>query len=561
MMQPGTRFKAVIVILLGLTALVAGAYLSGVFYQYSVFKSASRLSVAWDTYWKVFENTDFATPAGRNVKDFGIFGFGIPLLGWLFLTYKIFAEQPTLYGDARFASASEMKSQGLFDKKPDSLVIGRANGRYLYYSGQRFALLAAPTRSGKGVGIVIPNLLLYGGSCVVLDIKQENFDLTSGYRQKHGQEVYLFNPYAVDGRTHRWNPLTYVSTDPRFRVSDISSIATMLYPASIDGKDSFWKNHSQNVFIAFALYLFENRDFQAKLGCPAELLPPVTLGAMYRMSSAEDVPIKEHLQALMDLQFISPACKTALAGVISQNDEVFASILGTFKEPLLPWLNPIVDAATSADDFLLSDLRKRKITIYIGILPNKLSECRGIVNLFFAQLVNENTRELPQANSALKHQCLLLMDEFTSIGRIDILSKAVSFMAGYNLRLLPIVQSLAQLDSVYGKDDSRTFVTNHALQIIYTPRLQSDANDYSEMLGYTSINKESVSRGKEISRTRSDEKRALMLPQEIKALSMEKEILVMEGLSRPILCDKIFYYKDKSFTARLLPKASVPVLA
>src|SRR5690606_3192189 len=128
--------------------------------------------------------------------------------------------------------------------------------------------------------------------------------------------------------------------------------------------------------------------------------------------------------------------------------------------------------ATSGDDFRLDDVRKRKMTIYIGIQPNRLAESRLIVNLFFSQLINVNTRELPQNNPELKHHCLLLMDEFTSLGRVEIISKAVAYMAGYNLRLLPIIQSMAQLDAVYGKELSRTIITNHALQIIYAPREQ-----------------------------------------------------------------------------------------
>jgi type IV secretion system protein VirD4 len=548
--------KPMFLFILACLALMMGAYLSGAFYQYSNFKSLANIS--FDTYWNIFKTTEITHPFWQKIKTYGIFGFGLPMTAWLFVVYKVLVQKKSIYGDARFATYSEMRAEGLFEQKPDSLVIGHVNGKYLYYSGQRFAILAAPTRSGKGVGIVVPNLLTYRESCVVLDIKQENFDLTSGFRKLHGQEVFLFNPYAVDGRSHRWNPLSYISNDPKFRVSDISSIATMLFPSSLDGKDSFWKNHAQNVFIAFALHLFENRDFQRSMGCPEHMLPPVTIGAMYRMSSSDELPIKDHLQALASMNFISPACKTAFGGILSQNEEVFASILGTFKEPLLPWLNPVVDAATSADDFLLSDLRKKKMTIYIGILPNKLAESKCIINLFFSQLINENTKELPQSNSEIKHQCLLLMDEFTSIGRVDIISKAVSFMAGYNLRLLPIVQSLAQLDSVYGKEDSRTLITNHALQIIFTPRMQSDANDYSEILGYLSIDKESISKGKDVNRTHSDERRALMLPQEIKAMSATKEILIFEGLSKPIMCDKIAYYKDKAFISRLLPKVDIP---
>jgi type IV secretion system protein VirD4 len=469
------------------------------------------------------------------------------------LGYLLLRDQRSMYGQARFASFSEVKKAGFLEQKGNSLIVGKMNGRYLFYTGQQFAILAAPTRSGKGVGIVIPNLLTYGESIVVLDIKQENFNLTSGFRKNHGQEVFLFNPFAEDGRSHRWNPLSYITSDPRGRVSDTMSIALMLFPVSADGKDQFWKSQAQNVFVALVLYLVEQREYQLSLGCPEDLLSPVTVGAVR-------VPLKDHLQNLSQMSFLGNEAKTAFSGLLGNNAEVFASIMGTFKEPLLPWLNPVVDAATSANDFLLTDVRRKKMSIYIGILPNKIADAKLIVNLFFSQLINENTKQLPQENPELKYQCVLLLDEFTSLGRVDIIAKALSYIAGYNLRLFPIIQSIAQLDATYGKDDSRTMLTNHALQILYTPRAQSDANDYSEMLGYESVRKESTSIGRERSRSVSDEKRALMLPQELKAMSVDEEIIIYESISSPIRCEKIRYYKDKLLMSRLLKAPEIPVL-
>jgi type IV secretion system protein VirD4 len=198
------------------------------------------------------------------------------------------------------------------------------------------------------------------------------------------------------------------------------------------------------------------------------------------------------------------------------------------------------------------------MTIYIGIQPNKLAESRLIVNLFFSQVINLNTRELPQSNPDLRHQCLLLMDEFTSIGKVDIIASAVAYMAGYNVRLLPIIQSMAQLDATYGKDVARSIITNHALQIIYAPREQQDANDYSEMLGYTTVRRHNLTRGRDFSRNESEERRALMLPQELKAMGFDKEVFLYEGIPHPVMCDKIKYYQDRHFTRRLLPKTDVP---
>lgn len=184
-----------------------------------------------------------------------------------------------------------------------------------------------------------------------------------------------------------------------------------------------------------------------------------------------------------------------------------------------------------------------------------------IFNLFFSsQLINENTRLLPQQDPSLQHQCLLLMDEFTSIGPVEIIAHAVSYIAGYNLRLLPIIQSMAQLDATYGKEKSRTLVTNHATQIVYAPREQQDANDYSEMLGYTTLRKRNRTLAREISHTEVEERRALMLPQELKVMGPDKQILLIEGMNSPALVDKIRYYKERMFKSRLLQPVAIPRL-
>ncbi|WP_017907228.1 MULTISPECIES: type IV secretory system conjugative DNA transfer family protein [Xanthomonas] len=499
-------------------------------------------------------------PYVGKIKWAGYLGFGLPgLVALLILVLMFRPPKRSLHGDARFAGAADLSKHGLFKTSGDGIVVGKFRGKLVRLSGQQFVILAAPTRSGKGVGVVIPNLLEYQESVVVLDIKQENFDLTSGWRASQGQEVFLFNPFAEDRRTHRWNPLSYVSDDPAFRVSDLMSIAAMLYP---DGSDDqkFWVSQARNAFMAFSLYLFENWDDERNIGFPGGLGTP-TLGAIYRLSSGDGTDLKKYLKSLSERRFLSGNAKSAFSNLLSQADETFASIMGTLKEPLNAWINPVLDAATSDNDFLLTDLRKKKMTIYIGIQPNKLAESRLIINLFFSQIINLNTKELPKSNPALKYQCLLLMDEFTAIGKVDIIASAVSYMAGYNVRLLPIIQSMAQLDATYGKDISRTIITNHALQILYAPREQQDANDYSEMLGYTTFRKKNVTRGKDVTRSVSEEKRALMLPQELKAMGNDQEVFLYEGIPHPVKCDKIKYYKDRYFTARLRPKVDIPTLS
>ncbi len=550
--------KLLFMLVLGLMCLVAGLYLSGYVTQIILKVSGDLSWNTWINYFQRIEQPQYL-PFAQKIKIGGLIGFGLPFIVWAgMLIMAIMPKRQSLHGEARFANGGDLAAKDMFKPHKNGIVIGKFGGKIIRLGGQQFVILAAPTRSGKGVGVVIPNLLDYQESMVVLDIKQENFDLTSGWRASVGHEIYLFNPFAEDRRSHRWNPLTYVSADPAFRVSDLMSIAAMLYPDGAEDQ-KFWVSQARNAFMAFSLYLFEKYDDDEKIGFPFSKKP--TLGAIYRLSSGDgQSELKPFLKDLAQRPFLSSHAKTAFAGMLSQADETFASILGTFKEPLNAWINPILDAVTSDDDFLITDVRKKKMTIYIGIQPNKLAESRLIINLFFSQLINQNTKELPQNNKELKHQCLLLMDEFTSIGKVDIISTAVSYMAGYNIRLLPIIQSMSQLDAAYGKDLSRTMITNHALQIVYAPREQQDANDYSEMLGYTTVRKDSFTRGREFSRSESEERRALMLPQELKAIGFDKEIFFYEGIPNPVLCDKIKYFKDKYFTERLLPSVEVKPL-
>ncbi len=456
---------------------------------------------------------------------------------------------------------STMANPGVYDSGPP-LVVGVWRGRYLRFAGQQFVLLAAPARSGKGVGIVVPNLLSYPDSVVVLDIKQENFHLTAGFRRAHGHDVYLFNPFAEDGRTHRYNPLSAISGGV-FRVGDILAIGYALYP--VGGHDDFWKDQARNLFLGIVLLLCEWRD--ARRAGNADLPDcPVTMGEVLRQSSGNGMPVKAYLQQalLQNRRRLSGVCVDALNRFLANDDKVLASILATFNAPLTIFANPIVDAATSANDFDLRDVRRRRMSVYVGITPDHLTEAALLVNLLFSQLVNLNTKELPQDNPALKVQCLLLMDEFTSVGKIHIIARAVAYMAGYNLRLLSIVQSVSQLESVYGRADARTFVTNHAMQIIYAPREQKDANEYSEMLGTFTDRSRSVSRSNAIfggrggsSESFSEQRRPLLLPQELKELGREKEIILLEN-TKPILAERICYWRDPVFTSRLAAAPAIP---
>ena len=229
--------------------------------------------------------------------------------------------------------------------------------------------------------------------------------------------------------------------------------------------------------------------------------------------------------------------------------------------------NPIVDAATSGDDFDVRNLRRERMTIYVSIEPNRLASASRLLNLFFSQLLNLNMDKLPEADQSLRYQCLIVPDEFTSMGRIGVINKSVAFMAGYGIRLLPIVQSIEQIEDVYGRESSRNFVKNHDLKIIFPPDDQEDAERVSKILGYLSHEATSVGRSHSYGGNRggsntsssentSEQRRALLLPQEIREMPSDEAIIV-KSHTKPILCKKIRYYEEAVFKARLLPPVTV----
>lgn len=594
----------------------------------------------WNTAWHYLQR--YGHSQNKRLKLLVWFAALLPLivLTAVGLLIALSQKQRALFGDARFATMAEVRQAGLLpdkDHRNETILVGKFKGQYLRYGGYQFVMLAAPTRSGKGVGIVIPNCITYTGSLVVLDIKLENFDITAGYRQKAlGQEVYLFAPFDPNGRTHRWNPISYISEDPSNRMGDIDAIANALYN-NPNAKDPFWDNMAKDMFRACCLAVIET----------PENLKPHTLGQIIREASAgidnlkflldaraalvyEDGHIKrdndgnaieareagpqgapkegEGQNILLDSKgkrvipgkqpvptekkefagnkakedkkeeteeekqlrkerdekdknepphyYYSDACRRAIKRMTDMPEQTFGSVKSSFQSPLLAFENPRVDAATSANDFDLRDVRRRKMTIYLGITPDKLAEAAVIVNLFFDQLLNQNTRTLPKQDKSLKYQCLMILDEFTAIGKVNMIAKSISYQAGYNMRVLTIIQNKSQLEDVYGKSGAVTLMSNHALMIMYAPSpvVQSDAKEYSEMLGDTTVKSKSkshsYSKQSSHSDSVSDQKRALMLPQEIKEIGRWREIVSLENC-KPIFCDKIKYFEDPDFTDKI----------
>jgi type IV secretion system protein VirD4 len=463
----------------------------------------------------------------------------------------------TLHGDARFATRRELAAAGLLGDR--GIILGRVGRRCLMLAGQQGVALAAPPRAGKGTGVVIPNLLNWPDSLICVDIKRENWTLTAGFRAASGQECHLFDPFSEDGRTARWNPFFYVSEDPVRRVNDLQRIAEMLYPDP-PNVDPFWTASARSLFLGIALYLFETPSL------------PKTIGEVLRQGMAsDDEGFGHHWKRVIEGRNsgkfpLSPQCVRALYDVIDLAPVTASSIRKTFTSRLDLWLNPILDAATSGNDFDLRELRRKPLSIYVGVNPDDLHRLRPVLALFFQQAIGLQTRTLPEHDPTLKRQVLMLLDEFTALGRIPIIAESISYLPGYNVRVLLVIQTPAQLREVYGPNGAETMMKSLAARIVFTPKDIADAREISDELGNTTVKVKTLSRPlmdfsnakgrRQRSVSVSEQRRALLLPQEVKDLGAEQAIIFHEGL-RPIRCRKIRYFQDRRFTGRLLPPPTV----
>jgi type IV secretion system protein VirD4 len=469
---------------------------------------------------------------------------GLTLLAGLI--FALWARGAPLHGAARFANEREIKRHGF--RSTSGIVVGRKGGRFLTFGGSEHVLVEAPTRSGKGTGIVIPNLLTWQGSVVVLDVKRENYDASAGFRARYGQEVFLFNPTDRQGRTARYNPLAYIDRgDPDDVIIELQKIATMLFVAPERG-EAFWANGARTGFAGVGAWLAETSE------------EPLTMGAIYRYLTEGDARSFFKKELANPRLNLSTGCRTALNDFAGGSDNSFADIKKTITNILGLWLNPMVDAATSASDFDMRDLRKRHISIYLGVSPDELDRIAPLYNLLFQQLIDLNVRELPDDTTPVP--VLVILDEFARLGRATVIASAFSYVAGYGIRLLPVIQSRSQLRGVYGEHVADEIVANCGVEVAFTPKELRVANELSDRIGY--VGQESVTRSLTIngllanrSKSISEQRRALMLPQELMQFPPDKLILLRGGIP-PIIGAKIYYFKSRFFKKRAFPPPIVP---
>lgn len=573
---------SIILLVLIIIAAVFGCVLSGkLALNWLGLNFESKFTTIFDLLQQITPTTPKKTKG--TIIGAALIGLVITLLPLLLAGLIFFGLKPKqeLFGSARFATEFEIKKAGLLPTKAErqkfkypSILIGKYKDKFLHFAGQQFLYLAAPTRSGKGVGIVIPNLLNYADSVVVVDIKFENFLFTAGFREKCGQKVFLFSPdgYAEteqarkDGtiKSHHYNPLHYIRRDMKYRDSDVQKIVDILFPPN-DG--DIWKGLAGNLAKGLICYLLDTEKNQLQRNEKSIIKPTIPL--MMKLgtdkggySSFIERALKEHEDGENTL---SMATRAAFNEFLEMHDKGRSSVLMTFNAEMKVYTNPTCEAALSDNDFDFDNLRRERMSIYVGLSPDGLVTYSRLINLFFSQLIMVNTRTLPDQDSSLKYQVLLVLDEFPALGAVNILADAIGFTAGYNVRYLIIVQDHAQLcsDKLYGKERADNLRKNCMIRLIYPPK-EVDANtkEISETLGYKTIKKKEHSRsyaGGKVTRSVSDreQQRALMLPQEIVELGTInhksgvslKEIVIMEKV-KPFIADKIIYFDESVFQNR-----------
>ena len=449
--------------------------------------------------------------------------------------------QPAWYGDARWASALEIGRARLQKKR--GLLLGKKGARYLINDEPLHTLVAAPTRSGKGVGIVIPNLLSWNGSVVVLDIKKENYQLTAGYREKH-QKVFMWSP--MDARSACYNPFDFVSKKGPDRITDIQKLAQILLPRPEHG-ETMWVNEAQSLFLGVALLVLDDSDM------------PSTLGQVYRILMA-DARLGKIAEEALDNPDLDKACHEALANYKNKAEKERSGVKSSLTSALALWANPNIDAATSDSDFDLRDFRRERSSVYVGVGQDQLLTLAPLLNMFFQQAVAELSKNMPGENEP--HEVLFLIDEFPMLGAMPTLQKGLALLAGYKIRIVLITQGLGQLDEIYGHQATEGILQNCALQVFFASNDDTTTNYVSNRLGSKTVRVKSRSQSQDwtsASTSTSYIARPLLPPEEVRRLDPKKAIIFKET-ARPILAEKLRYYEDRKLTKRLLAPPEVPEL-
>ena len=449
------------------------------------------------------------------------------------------------YGSARWATPREVKRAGLLG--PDGVVLGRYGGAYLRHDGPEHVLCFAPTRSGKGVGLVVPSLLTWPGSAIVHDIKGENWTLTAGFRARHGR-VLLFDP--TNAASAAYNPLLEVRKG-EWEVRDVQNIADILVdPEGSLERRNHWEKTSHSLLVGTILHVLY-----------AE--PDKTLAGVAAFLSDPRRPIEASLNAMMTTPHLGeagphPVVASAARELLNKSENERSGVLSTAMSFLGLYRDPVVARVTRRCDWRIVDLiaGDRPATLYLVVPPSDISRTKPLIRLLLNQIGRRLTEELHTKNR--RHRVLLMLDEFPALGRLDFFESALAFMAGYDLKGFLIAHSLNQIEKAYGPNNS--ILDNCHVRVCFATNDERTAKRVSDALGVsTELRAMKNYAGHRLSPwlghlmiSRQETARHLLTAGEVMQLPPSDELVLMSGYP-PIRAKKARYFQDRRFVERILP--------
>lgn len=412
-----------------------------------------------------------------------------------------------LHGSARWAKPKDVEITGLAQAKAGVYVGGWYSDSkrkliYLRHNGPEHILAFAPTRSGKGVGLVIPTLLSWDESAVIYDIKGENYAKTAGFRSKNGHICFKFSP-VEDGSSSRFNPLAEVRLFTPRDVSDAQNIADMIVRSGEDSPmERHWEDTAASLTTGMILHVCYSAASEGRVASLADLAGQFTRpGIDFRetlnemLSYPHDPPLKRGWRTTSGLQTAThPVVSEKAQEMLDKESKELSGVLSTAKTALALYSDPLVARNTSASDFTIDDLvnHERPVSLYLVVPPSDKIRLRGLIRLTFTMVVNRLTERMAFDGAEQKrnrHRLLFLIDEFPSLNRMEIFADALSYMAGYGLKAYLITQDIRQIVDAYGQNES--IVSNCHVRIAYAPNQVETAELLSKMTGTTTVQKAS----------------------------------------------------------------------
>ncbi|WP_166768517.1 conjugal transfer protein TraG [Xanthomonas arboricola] len=458
----------------------------------------------------------------------------------------------TTYGSARWAEATDIRKAGL--DKPAGVFLGLHRGHYLRHEGPEHILTFAPTRSGKGVGLVVPTLLSWPASAVIHDIKGENWQITAGWRA-HFSHCLLFNP--TDPKSAAYNPLLEVRRGAH-EVRDVQNIADILVdPEGALERRNHWEKTSHALLVGAILHVLYAGEDKTLRGVANFLSDParpfeLTLHRMMTTRHLGDVP--------------HPVVASAAREVLNKSDNERSGVLSTAMSFLGLYRDPTVAEVTSRCDWRIADLiaSEHPVSLYLVVPPSDISRTKPLVRLILNQIGRRLTESLDGSDGiARRHKLLLMLDEFPALGRLDFFETALAFMAGYGIRSFLIAQSLNQIDKAYGQNHS--ILDNCHVRVTFATNDERTAKRISETLGTATELR--AQRNYACHRlapwlghlmvSRQETARPLLTAGEVMQLPPDDAVVMVSSVA-PIRAKKLRYFADANFKKRVLPP---PVLA